>query len=494
MAGRALRSAIRASGDRESGIGRTPRPTGAPDRVLRYPREMRSGGSPFSRSTQSRFTSALTCLAASCSLLAPVALAQDTAAEPDRSDAIDEAELIERARALHERVLTLDTHKDIPDLLASENVPDDPERARVFRERFDPTVRGTQQVDFVKSREGHYDVAFYIVYVGQGDLTPPAFRRALDRANLKFEAIERMCRRFPDEIGFARTPDDVWRLHREGKLVCTIGIENGYPMGEDLSLIEQFHARGARYMGITHNGHNQLGDSHTPSEPMHGGLTELGRKAVAEMNRVGILVDISHSAKTTMLEAVELSAAPVIASHSGCRAVHDHTRNLDDEQLRAVADNGGVVQMVALDAFVKDQSARRQAQSELRRELGLGWGGEPAEDVTPAERDAMRRRFREGLVKIDERYPRADVRDFVDHIDHAVKVMGIDHVGISSDFDGGGGIDGWANASESFNVTLELVRRGYTEEQIGKIWSGNTLRIWAAAEAVAERLRGERRD
>jgi membrane dipeptidase len=403
----------------------------------------------------------------------------------------DEAALVARARGIHERVLTLDTHKDIPDLLASDNVPEEEGARETFLRRFDPTVRGDNQVDFVKSREGRYDAAFYIVYVGQGDVNPPAFRRAYDRANLKFEAIERMCRRFPDEIELARTPADVLRIHESGKLVCAIGIENGYPMGDDLARIAEFQERGARYMGITHNGHNQLGDSHTPTEPLHGGLTDLGRDAVREMNRVGILVDISHAAKTTMMQAVELSRAPVIASHSGCRAVHDHSRNLDDEQLRAVADNGGVVQMVALDAFVKDQTERRAAQRELQKDLGLDWQGLPDSALDPSEQRDRLARYAEGLRAIEAKYPRANVQDFCDHIDHAVKVMGIDHVGIASDFDGGGGIAGWNDASETFHVTLELVRRGYTEEQIAKIWSGNTLRIWAEAQRIAAEIQAE---
>jgi membrane dipeptidase len=289
-------------------------------------------------------------------------------------------------------------------------------------------------------REGGYDCAFFIVYVGQGRLAKDAYNKALKEAYAKFDAIDRMVRKYGDRIGLATTANDVERLHREGKLIACIGIENGYPMGEDLGNIAKFYARGARYMSIAHNNHSQLGDSHTPAEPLHGGLSELGRKAIGEMNRLGIMVDVSHAAKSTMLEAVALSKAPVIASHSGARAVNDHTRNLDDEQLRALAKKGGVVQAVALGNFVKTTAK-----------------GEPG----------------------------ADVSDFVDHIDHIVKVVGIDHVGISSDFDGGGGIVGWNDATESINVTVELVRRGYTEEQIGKIWSGNLLRVWREVEKVA---------
>ncbi|MEO6593131.1 MAG: dipeptidase, partial [Planctomycetota bacterium] len=388
---------------------------------------------------------------------------------------------------IHARVLTLDTHKDIDAKLAPESLPEDPATREEFRKRFDPTVRGSQQVDFPKMREGGYDCAFFIVYVGQGQLNGGGFKRALAEANAKFDAIHRMVRLHGDTIGLAVAPDEVERLHAEGKLIACIGIENGYPMGEDLSLIEQFHARGARYMSIAHNGHSQLGDSHTPEEPLHNGLSELGKKAIAELNRVGIMVDVSHSSRNTMMQAVVLSKAPVIASHSGARAVNDHARNLDDEQLRAIAAKGGVVQCVALADFVKSDGGRTAAVRAWQAECGVGRAArsetEPA--PTPEEREKRWKKFQDGMPAIDAKYPKANVHDFVDHIDHAVKIAGIDHVGIGSDFDGGGGIDGWNDASESRNVTRELVGRGYTEQQIAKIWSGNLLRVWREVERVA---------
>src|SRR5262245_8322119 len=276
------------------------------------------------------------------------------------------------ADAIHDRCLTLDTHKDIDPKLAPESLPDDPKTREEFQRRYDPTVRGLQQVDFPKMRAGGYDCAFFIVYVGQGQLNEGGYKKAQAEANALFDAIHRMVRLHGDTIGLATTPDEVERLHKDGKLIACIGIENGYPMGEDLTLVEQFHARGARYMSIAHNRHSQLGDSHTPAEPMHGGLSELGRKAIAEMNRVGIMVDVSHSSRATMLQTVEASRAPVIASHSGAHAVNAHTRNLDDEQLRALAAKGGVVQCVALDEFVKTDKERAEALRAWRAECGLG--------------------------------------------------------------------------------------------------------------------------
>ncbi|MEO0480629.1 MAG: dipeptidase [Planctomycetota bacterium] len=401
-------------------------------------------------------------------------------------------DLIDKARRIHDRLFTVDTHKDIRPTLALQTVPDDPDQARQFRLRNDPTVRGVNQVDFPKMLEGGYRSAFYIVYVTQRDNNPAGYRQAYTQANLMFSAIERMCENYPEHIAFARTPAEMRAAHERGLLVCTIGIENGYPMGTDLSRIEEFQRRGANYMSIAHNRHSQLGDSHTPVEPLHGGLSDLGRRAVGEMNRVGIMVDVSHASKATMMQAVDLSVVPVLASHSGCRAVCDHSRNLDDEQLLAMKRNRGVVQLVALDGYVRDQTERDKARSVLRREIGLPDRGRTLPDGTELDAETFSERLEQYEARrpeIDREFPRANVRDFGDHIDHAVEVMGIDHVGISSDFDGGGGIEGWDNAAETFNVTLEMVRRGYTEQEIQKIWAGNTLRVWAEVQAHA-RLSG----
>ena len=403
-----------------------------------------------------------------------------------------EAQLRARARGIHFRALTLDTHKDISDRLAPDVLPEDPREAAIVRNSYDPNVWGRQQLDFPKSRAGGLDCAFYIVYVGQGPLDQEGYDKAYDQAIAKFEAIHRMARLYPEQVGLARTPDDVERLDAEGKLIACIGIENGYCMGEDLARIEEFHDRGARYMSIAHNKHSQLGDSYTPDEGIHGGLSDLGRQAVLEMNRVGIMVDVSHTAKTTMMQAVETSRAPCLASHSSARSVYDHGRNLDDEQLRALAAKGGVVQCVAFATYVKGNEERDEAISALREELDLPRrrGGD---DPDTPEIAAKRVLFRERVLLIEQQHPRSNVSDFVDHIDHAVKIAGIDHVAISSDFDGGGGVTGWNDASETLNVTVELVRRGYTEAEIGQLWSGNTLRLWREVEVVAASIQREGR-
>ena len=389
----------------------------------------------------------------------------------------DDAALVARARAIHDRVITLDTHVDI--------------NPRDFTAQNNYTQRLSTQVNLPKMEEGGLDAAFFIVYVGQGPLSPEGYDRAYQQAIEKFAAIHRLAEEVaPKRIGLALTADDVRKVAASGRKVALIGIENAYSLGTDLGRIKEFHDRGGRYMSLAHNGNSQFADSNTSERTgaLHQGLSPLGRQAIAEMNKWGIMVDLSHPSKAANLEAIALSKAPVIASHSAARALADHSRNLDDEQLRAIKKNGGVVQAVAFDSYVKikppDSPERAAAIATLRQELGVQGG--PA-SMTDATRDEYRRR----MVEVDKQYPpapRPTVADFVDHIDYLVKQLGIDHVGISSDFDGGGGVVGWNGADETFNVTLELVRRGYTEKQIDKLWSGNLLRVMADVERVAKKL------
>jgi len=395
--------------------------------------------------------------------------------------AMDESELVELARGIHERVITIDTHVDIPFNFATDAV--------------DPGERGRFQNDLPKMREGGLDAAFFIVYHGQGERTPEGFANAYERAMQKFDGVRRMTyEMYPDQIELAYSADDVERIHSEGRLVALIGVENAYPIGEDLSIVEAWHGLGARYMSPTHNGHNQFGDAAVEvgrlgdDGPEWGGLSPLGEQLIDELNRVGIMVDISHAAKSTMLDAVARSRAPIIASHSSIRAVADHPRNLDDEQLFAIRDNGGVAQTTALGAFVRVQPPERgQAVSELRERFGITSNAD-----IQALGDEDRAAFDAGMAEIAERFPPADLAAFIDHIDYAVDLVGVDHVGISSDFDGGGGVPGWSDSSETFNVTLELVRRGYTEEEIRKLWGGNLLRVMRDVEQVAREIQAGR--
>ena len=390
-----------------------------------------------------------------------------------------EAALVSRARALHDRVLTLDTHIDIPLNYATREV--------------DPGVDGGFQVDLPQMREGGLDAGFFIVYVAQTERTPENEAQAKADAMTKFEAIHRMAEEmYPEEIEIAYSADDFERIRASGKLVAAIGIENGYVIGTDLSLLETYHDLGARYITLTHQGHNDIADSSTPRDALgdveaeHDGVSAFGEEVIAEMNRLGIVVDVSHISKTAMLDAVRQSKAPVVASHSSVRALMDHPRNLDDEQLQALRENGGVMQTVAVGSFLSETAARRRdAYNRIRAEFGMIRGQQPEELGAEPYEDYIGR-----IEALDNRYPDATVADFVDHIDHAVDLIGIDHVGISSDFDGGGGVVGWNDASETLNMTVELVRRGYTEEQIAKLWGGNLLRVLREVEQVAERLQG----
>jgi membrane dipeptidase len=382
---------------------------------------------------------------------------------------VTEDQLVARARAIHARVITIDTHDDIPLNFATAEV--------------DP-LTFDRQVNLTKMKQGGLDVAFFAVFVGQTPRTPENYAKAKAQAMTKFGDIHRMAERmYPDRIEIPYTPADVVRIHNSGKLVAAIGIENGYVIGKDLGLVETYFALGARYMTLAHTQNNDICDSSTdPNGPEHHGLSAFGRQVVSEMNRVGMMVDVSHVSKECMMQATALSAAPVIASHSSTRALADVPRNMDDEQLLALEKNGGVMQTVALGAYVRvPPPAKQAAINAVREDMGIGGGRGSAAQLTEGQRAELQRR----MAKIEQEYPGPTVKDFVDHIDYAVKLIGIDHVGISSDFDGGGGVSGWSDASESFNVTLELVRRGYSESQIRKLWGGNLLRVWAECQRIA---------
>jgi len=382
---------------------------------------------------------------------------------------MSEADLRATAEVIHGAVITIDSHDDIPFDFATESV--------------DP-LNAARQVNLEKMHAGGLDVGFFIVFVGQTERTPENYAQAKTDAMTKFDAIHRMTdEMYPDLIELAYSADDVERIRSSGKLVAAIGIENGYVIGNDLSLLQRYHELGARYITLSHGGHNDISDSSRPrsefgdEESEHDGISAFGEEVIAEMNRLGIMVDVSHVSKAAALDAIRLSRAPVIASHSNTRTVSDHFRNMDDETLLALKESGGVMQATALAAFVKNLTPEQQAAtSELFAEFGLQRLGDAA-PLSAEERGQIMTRLRE--------IGYADVGDFIDHVDHAVDLIGIDHVGLSSDFDGGGGIVDWFDAGETFNVTLELVRRGYTKDDIEKLWGVNLLRVWREVEEVA---------
>jgi membrane dipeptidase len=400
--------------------------------------------------------------------------------------------LVAKAKAIHGAVLSIDTHVDISPANFTAGAPN-------YTQRLPRT-----QVDLVKMEEGGLGAAFLIVYVGQAPtLDSASFARANAAALEKFDAIHRLTEELaPARAEIAYTAADARRIHAAGKRVIFIGVENGFPLGSDLGNVKRFYDRGGRYLSLAHNGHSQLSDSNTGERDgvwLHNGLSPLGRQVIAEMNRLGMMIDVSHPSKASMLQTVALSKAPIIASHSGVRALCNHSRNMDDEQLDALKKNGGVIQLVAFNSYTKCNPAkdaeRASAVDALRKEYGITATGRAevtaAIQALPNEtRNAFLARQEEITARRYPADPPATVKDFVDHIDYVVKRIGIDHAGISSDFDGGGGVDGWRSASESLNVTVELVRRGYSAEQIAKIWGGNLLRVMERVEAVSKARQG----
>lgn len=416
-------------------------------------------------------------------------LMSTTSCKPEPSK---EAELLAKAKDIHKRVITLDTHCDI--------------NVKNFTDELNYTQDLATQITLPKMKAGGLDVAWFIVYTGQDSLTEKGYENAYINALSKFDAIHKLVKDIaPNDIELALTSDDVRRINAKGKKVAMIGIENGYPVGLDITNVEKFYNLGARYMSLSHNGHSQLCDSNTGESDnvwLHNGLSDLGKEVIVEMNRVGMMIDVSHPSKASMKQMIALSKAPIIASHSSARALCDHSRNLDDEQLDWLKENGGVVQTVAFSSYLNTEKFEKRVgiEVEIAKEIldsmGVKWSDRAAQKLMTAEERNTYYGYLGTMVPIRKKKlagmenlpPAVDVTDFVNHIDYLVEKIGIDHVGISSDFDGGGGIEGWSDASETFNVTLELVKRGYTEQQIEQLWSGNLLRVLDAVEAVAKNL------
>ncbi len=399
-------------------------------------------------------------------------------AESNTSEEETEEEMTQRALEIHDRVLTVDTHADTPLRMIQPGFD--------MAERHDPNETGSK-VDYPRMKEGGLDAIFFAAFVAQDIRDDDGNTRAKALCLQMIDSIVASTSKNSDIVGLALNPDDAYALEKDGKRAIYIGIENGYPIGNDISNVELYFEKGVRYITLVHSSNNDLADSATDSDgPEHGGISEFGADVVKEMNRLGIMVDVSHGNDSVFYDAIALSKAPIIASHSNARAVTEHDRNMTDEMLKLMAENGGVVQLTMLATYLRDappNPARDSAVAELRANM------KPASEMTDEERTALRQAFRE----LSEKYPDppATVKHVVDHIDHIVKVAGIDHVGIGCDFDGGGGIQGVFDASEVMNITIELVRRGYTEEQIQKIWGGNIIRVFKDVQAVAEKLQSE---
>ena len=399
-------------------------------------------------------------------------------------------EILDRAKEIHNRILVLDTHVDI-------NVAN-------FTANNNYTEDLGNQVNLPTMEAGGMDVAWFIVYTAQGPLTAEGYKNAYKNAISKFEAIHRLTNEIaPDRIGLALNSSEARALHRLGKKVAMIGVENAYPLGKDISRVKEFYDRGARYMSLSHNGHSQFCDSNTGEKDslwVDRGVSNLGKQVIAQMNKLGMMIDVSHPSKQSIKDMIALSKAPIIASHSSARALCDHSRNLDDEQLEWMKSNGGVIQTVAFSSYINSEkhdaysSVLNEKVESLAKTKGVKMiSRDQIRNLDATEREIYIKQYR-AIVKeakqlMSNLEPKpVDVADYVDHIDYLVKKIGIAHVGISSDFDGGGGIYGWSDASETLNVTAELLKRGYSENEIAQLWGGNLLRVLDKVEVVAKNL------
>lgn len=406
-------------------------------------------------------------------LVAPLSslFAQSGAPRTDWTDAQLKAE----AARLMDSFLTIDTHMDVPIVLR--------------RPGFDISERHSweddaSQVDFPRMKDGHLDGGFFVVYVGQGPLTPEGREGAIAEGFEIAHRIHHVAETHPELCAIATTPAEAEAIRQQGKHVIFLGIENGYTIGRNIDLLKDYYDLGVRYFGVTHSSNNDLGDSSTDSKgELHGGLSYLGRAAVEECNRLGIMVDISHAGDQTVYDILEQSKAPVIASHTGCYACYPHARSLNDPLLQAVARRGGVVQMNVFSAYMMDMPSDPVRAAAMRDYFTKYGHWHELSDAQKMEAVKVR-------VELEKKYPRpwVPLNEVVDHIDHMVKVIGIDHVGISGDFDGGGGAADLMSVGDYLNLTAEMLRRGYTEEELRKFWGGNAMRVLADAERIAQEL------
>lgn len=381
------------------------------------------------------------------------------------------------AKAAQDPPITIDSHVDIPFTYMAEP-------------RFDAGKDTRLLVDLGKMERGGLNAAFFVIWVPQHKLDAAGYAKAVQQASQKYDGIGRMLM-YPDRIRLATTPEQLMANHKAGLLSATIEIENAYSLGHDLHRLDAAFDRGARSLGLVHVGNNDLCTSSLPdtehgepamNSPGDTGMSDFGRAAVKRANQLGMMVDVSHASDNCVREALKLSTAPIIASHSGARAVLDHPRNLPDDLLRAIAAKGGVIDAVAYKEFLKKDPGREAAEKKLDDAIAKQAG----EKEYDSDSDDYRPEMEAGMAQIQKKYPLATLDDYIRQIRHMVKVAGIDHVGLASDFDGGGGITGWKDASETRNVTAALRKAGFSDADIAKLWGGNLLRVWGEVERHAQ--------
>ena len=374
------------------------------------------------------------------------------------------------ARALHQKLICLDTHLDTP--------------ANLARPGWNMMQRHTRdadftQVDYPRMVEGGLDGGFFAIYMPQGPLTPEGMMAARDAALLRAAEIREMVAAHPDKFELAFTAEDAPRIAAQKKIIVYQSIENSYPLGEDITLLRSFYRLGVRMVGFIHFKNNQFGDSATDT-PQWNGLSPKGRELVALANDLGMVVDASHASDAVFDQMLETSRAPIILSHSGCRAVHDHPRNIDDARIKKLAAAGSTIQINSYNSYLVDvppNPERDTAQRSLMQKMrNMG-------EMTPAQRTAVMREVASGIKALDARYPepRATFDTYMQHVTHALDLVGPDHVGVGCDWDGGGGVVGMEDVASIPKITERLVKLGYTESQLANFWGGNALRVLKAA-------------
>jgi membrane dipeptidase len=380
-----------------------------------------------------------------------------------------------KVQRIHAKCLTVDTHCDTPMLMVKPGF-------NVREEHEAPKYR----VDFPRMKKGGLDAMFFAVFTGQKPRTEENYRKTYDLANQMLDSIHSSLKHNSDLATLALKADDLAKIEKTGKRAIFIGMENGFPLAKDLSRVEEFYNRGVRYITLCHSYHNDVCDSSSDAKPAeHNGVSDFGKQVIAEMNRLGMMVDLSHASDKSFFDAIELSKAPIIASHSSVRAIAQHNRNMTDEMIKKLAAKGGVIQICILDEYIKNPDTTAVSYKRIKQIRKIYASG--MEKMTEAEKEALFAEWDE--LKAWKQTELPNVKDLVDHIDYVKNLVGVDYVGIGSDFDGGGGLIDCTDVSQFPNITRELLRRGYTETEIRKIWGGNLLRVFREVEKVGEKLR-----
>ena len=380
--------------------------------------------------------------------------------------------LEKKVQRIHDKCLTVDTHCDTPMQMIRPGF-------NIRNEHKAPKSR----VDLPRMKTGGLDAMFFAAFTGQKPRTEENYSKAYSIANQMIDSLHSAVSHNSEFATLALKANDLGNIEKTGKRAVYIGMENGFPLAKDITRVEEYYKKGVRYITLCHSYHNDICDSSSDAKPAeHNGVSEFGKLVIAEMNRLGMMVDVSHASDKSFFDVLEFSKAPVIASHSSVRAIAKHNRNMTDEMIKKLAEKGGVIQICLLDDYIKEPDT---TMVKFRRMKLLHEKYRQADKMTESEREALSKEWNEVEAMNPEELP--TTKDLVDHIDHVKNLVGIDYVGIGSDFDGGGGLRDCADVSQFPNITRELVRRGYSEKEIRKIWGENLLRVFSEVEKYAKK-------